>query len=146
MEIDLLQKYILIPLDIYRKVAQNKDITSKLEAWLTLFSAENPETIIKLISAYPEFWDIYEEAYAICLNMKNIMGIFSEELHELDRNTVQYMIDEMQDTINTLQSSLDNGIRHTIKFLRQRQCSDDQIIADLHAQYGLSSSQLKEYL
>lgn len=28
------------------------------------------------------------------------MGMFSKELQELDRNTVQYMIDVMQDTIN----------------------------------------------
>lgn len=32
----------------------------------------------------------------MCQNMAKIMGLFSKELQELDRNTVQYMIDEMQ--------------------------------------------------
>ncbi|MDE7131571.1 MAG: hypothetical protein K2O65_07195, partial [Lachnospiraceae bacterium] len=32
---------------------------------------------------------------------------FSKELYELDRNTVQYMIDEMQDTIDTQRDELD---------------------------------------
>lgn len=32
--------------------------------------------------------------------MEDVMGLFSEELRILDRNTVQYMIDEMQDTID----------------------------------------------
>jgi len=153
LEIDLLQKYIFITLDIYQKVAQNKDITNKRDAWLTLLSADDPETIIQLISRYPEFQGIYEEAYTICLNMENIMGIFSEELYELDKNTVQYMIDEMQDTINeqkdtisTLQSTLDNAILYRIKLLKEKHYSNDQIIEDLHAQYNLSKAQLKEYL
>lgn len=30
------------------------------------------------------------------------MDMFSKELQELDRNTVQYMIDEMQEEIDTL--------------------------------------------
>lgn len=35
------------------------------------------------------------------------MGIFSEELRILDRNTVQLMIDEMQDELNTLNQQRD---------------------------------------
>ena len=32
--------------------------------------------------------------------------MFSKELQELDRNTVQYMIDEMQDTINEQKNTI----------------------------------------
>ena len=39
---------------------------------------------------------------------ENVMGIFSEELKILDRNTVQLMIDEMQDTINAQQNTIDS--------------------------------------
>lgn len=49
---------------------------------------------------------MYEQAYHICRNVEDIMGLFSEELRILDRNTVQYMIDEMQDTIDAQQASL----------------------------------------
>lgn len=35
------------------------------------------------------------------------MEMFSKELYELDRNTVQYMIDEMQDTIDAQKDELD---------------------------------------
>ena len=34
------------------------------------------------------------------------MRIFSKELEELDKNTVQYMIDEMQDTIDAQKEQL----------------------------------------
>ena len=43
---------------------------------------------------------MYDEAYMICRNIEEVMDMFSEELYELDKNTVQYMIDEMQDTID----------------------------------------------
>lgn len=35
-------------------------------------------------------------------NVERVMGMFSEELRELDRNTVQLMIDEMQEEIDAL--------------------------------------------
>ena len=66
---------------------------------LMFFSAEEPEEIVKLIQAYPQFKPMYEEAYEMCRNMEDIMGLFSKELRELDRNTVQLMIDEMQEEL-----------------------------------------------
>ena len=105
--LELLQKYIFIPLDIFRKNHYNKTIESRLEAWLTFFSEDNPERIIELISSYPEFKFMYEDIYRICCNMEEVMGIFSEELRILDRNTVQLMIDEMQDELNTLNQQRD---------------------------------------
>ena len=64
------------------------------------FGSEEPERIIELIESYPDFREIYEDSYEICLNMEKVMGMYSKELQELDRNTVQYMIDEMQEIIN----------------------------------------------
>ena len=40
-----------------------------------------------------------EHVYETCRNIEGVMGMFSEELRELDRNTVHLMIDEMQDEI-----------------------------------------------
>ncbi|MBD5455271.1 MAG: hypothetical protein HDR23_02150, partial [Lachnospiraceae bacterium] len=45
--------------------------------------------------------------YEICLNVERVMDMFSEELYELDKNTVQYMIDEMQETIDEQRSVID---------------------------------------
>ena len=61
---------------------------------------DRPEMIQRLVDTYPEFRLLYEEVYAICLDTERVMEMFSKELLELDRNTVQYMIDEMQDEID----------------------------------------------
>ena len=95
-----MQKYLFIPLDIFQKNKQNIDINEKRDAWLTLFSSDNPDDIIELIEKYPDFRRIYEEGYQICLNIEGVMDMFSEELYELDKNTVEYMIDEMQETVD----------------------------------------------
>ena len=73
---------------------------------LMFFSAEEPEEIVKLIQAYPQFKPMYEEVYEMCRNMEEIMGLFSKELRELDRNTVQLMIDEMQEDLEQKRAEL----------------------------------------
>ena len=100
LKMNLLQNFIFIALDIFRKNMENKTVENELDAWLMFFASEEPERIIELIESYPDFREIYEDIYEICLNMEKVMGMYSKELQELDRNTVQYMIDEMQEIIN----------------------------------------------
>jgi len=82
----------------------NKGVSkdNRLEAWLTFLCEDEPEWILKFLEIYPEFEVLYEEVFRLCRNTEYMMGIFSEELAILDENTVQYMIDEMQEEINKL--------------------------------------------
>ena len=117
LELELLQKYVFIPLDIFRGIYHNDGKSNgknsanrrwnKTEAWLTFLSTDEPEIIIELIRQYPEFKEMYEEIYVMCQNVEKVMEMFSKELIQLDRNTVQYMIDEMQDTIDIQKEELE---------------------------------------
>ena len=117
LELELLQKYVFIPLDIFRTIYHNNVKSNgknsanrrwnKTEAWLTFLSTDEPEIIIELIRQYPEFKEMYEEIYVMCQNVEKVMEMFSKELIQLDRNTVQYMIDEMQDTIDVHKEELE---------------------------------------
>lgn len=82
VEIELLQEFIFIPLDIAKKIHQNSGVRNKLEAWFIFLSDDNPETIIRLIDTYPEFRDMYEEIYDLCLNTEKVMNMVSKELLE----------------------------------------------------------------
>lgn len=119
LKLNLLQEFILIPLDIFTQIAHNKIIEEKLEAWLTFFSTDNPERIIGLIEAYPEFKEMYEEVYNICLNTERVMKMFSEELLELDRNTVQYMIEEQQERLEEQRKQLEEQRKESEKQQRE---------------------------
>lgn len=64
-----------------------------------IFCMDDPETIIEIIEKYPDFKEMYEQAYDVCRNIEEVMQMFSKELLELDRNTVKLMIDDMQKQI-----------------------------------------------
>ena len=70
-------------------------------------SSDEPEDIVRLITDYPEFKVIYDEVYNLCLNVEKVMEMFSKELKELDQNTVQLMIDEMQEDLKQKGKELD---------------------------------------
>lgn len=101
-------QYVFITLDIFKKNIHNKityKFENKLEAWLTFLSEDNPEIILKLIEAYPEFKALYEDGYRLCLNTEEVMRMFSKELAELDKNTVQ-LIEDLTQKIKLLTEQL----------------------------------------
>lgn len=107
IEIDLLQKYVFVSLDNFRKRSHNEIIKNELEAWLTFFATEEPGQIANLIAAYPDFRSLYADVYNICQNTERVMKMFSKELQIIDENTVQYMMDELQAKVDELQEKID---------------------------------------
>ena len=142
IEIDLLQEYIFISLDIFHSILHNNGnrIRNKLEAWLAFLSMDEPEMIEKLIREYPQFQQYYKEIYELCQNTEKVMGMFSKELQELDRNTVQYMIDDMQDEINAQKELLNkkdnelNAQKETIVEQEELLSKKDEEIEELKCQ------------
>ncbi len=96
LKMNLLQEFVFVALDIFKKNHQNRTIRKRLEGWLSFLSSDKPEDIIALIKKYPDFKPMYQQVYEICQNIEQVMGMFSKELYELDRNTVWYMIDELK--------------------------------------------------
>ena len=54
-EIELLQEFCYVCLDIFRDLLHNKGIRNKLDAWLTFLSVDDSEAIEALLDQYPEF-------------------------------------------------------------------------------------------
>ena len=111
LEMNLLQKYLFVPLDIFQKIQHNKNgeikIANRLEAWLAFLCMDRPEEIIAIIEKYPDFKDLYSQIYDMCRNIEEVMAMFSKELLEMDRNTVQLMIDDMQKELDETKDELD---------------------------------------
>ncbi|MCM1171257.1 MAG: Rpn family recombination-promoting nuclease/putative transposase [Clostridium sp.] len=107
LTIDLLQKYIFIPLDIFKEKLYGRGMETELDAWLSFLACDDPVIIAKLITEYPMFKRLYEDAYYICENVERVMNMFSEELRILDRNTVQLMIDEQQAILDEQKTAIE---------------------------------------
>lgn len=107
LKLNMLQNFIFIPIDIFLEKLHNDGINNELEAWLTFLGCDEPEYIIQLIMKYPYFTELYQTLYDLCQNIERVMEMFSKELQILDRNTVKYMIDTLQEELNDTQAQLD---------------------------------------
>ena len=96
-----------------------------------------------MITEYPEFKAMYEHVYNMCRNVEDVMGIFSEELKILDRNTVKYMVDEMQETIDEQKKQLETSAE-TIDEQKKQLKTKQSKIDELQEQIELLQKQLKE--
>jgi len=94
LQMDLLQEYLLVPLDIFLNIPHNN--INKLEAWLYFIASDKIEDIQKVCDAYPEFQELYREIFRFRYHPKELVSMFSETLRILDQNTIQYMIDDMK--------------------------------------------------
>ena len=142
IKLNLLQEYTFVPLDIFLKILHNNGIRNKLEAWLAFLSCDEPEMILKLIQEYPQFRRYYDEIYELCRNTEKVINMFSKELQELDRNTVQYMIDEMQAEIDEQEKQLkekDEVISNQSAAISQK----DSKISDQNATISSLTSELE---
>lgn len=144
IELNMLQNIIFIPVDIFLEKLHNSNrIDGEFEAWLTFLGSDEPRYIIKLIREYPYFMSLYKDLYQMCLNVERVMNMFSEELKILDRNTVKYMIDELQDELDDTKAELDSA-KAEIADKDAAIADKDTTIADQNAIIAELQAKLKE--
>ena len=109
-KMNLLQKYLFVALDNFRSIKHNESskmvINNRLEAWLAFMCMDDPDDILRIIESCPDFKEMYEQIYDICRNLDGVMRMFSKELQELDRNSVELMVDEMQKDLDKTREKL----------------------------------------
>ena len=91
-----MQEYWLIALDVFREFPYPKSRSEQI-AWLSLLATEDMAEAEKLMEEYPWLKEIYQEMAAYMSEPKEVLNMFSEALKIMDRNTVQYMIEEQMD-------------------------------------------------
>lgn len=123
-----LEQITYVSLDNYREKSDN-EIVSKLDAWLTFFSTEDPALITKLVSEYPEFLPMYQDITEFRKKPSEVIGMFSEALRIMDRNTTKYMIDEMKQQIIDQQQT----IEEKDKTIQKLQETIDQLNAKIES-------------
>ncbi len=148
LKLDLLQKYLLIPLDIFLESLHNRSrnldlagsrksrtgiFRNKLEAWLTFIASDKPEDIMNVVRAYPEFREPYREVFAFRYRQRELISMYSKALSILDANTVEYMVEEQRKEILKLTEALTEALKDKDKALadRERVLADrDKALAD----------------
>lgn len=104
LHLDNLLNFIYVPLDIFREMSHNE--FEELEAWLYFLSSDNPVHVHKVIEKYPFFKELYQKIINFRYRPKELIAMYSEALSILDRNTVNYMIEDMQNQLEQARESL----------------------------------------
>ena len=86
-----------------------QNIVTELDAWLTFFSCTDSEHIVRLVQEYPKFLEYYKDIAVFRTKPKELIYMFSEALEILDRNTANYMIDELAQEVKSVKEELDSA-------------------------------------
>ena len=100
LQMNLLQEYFLIVLDAFCQneyTEGEKSDMDNLDGWLSILTAETMADVERVIRRYPWSEPIFREMSACVNNPEEVILMFSEALKIADRNTVKYMIEELQD-------------------------------------------------
>ena len=107
LQVELLQKYWLIALDVFKEISYSIDIDrNEQTAWLSLLATEDVEEAEKLAEEYPWLKEIYREMEGYLHKPQEVLHMFSEALKILDQNTVQYMVEQQQEQISQQQEQI----------------------------------------
>ena len=122
LSLPALMNFIYIPLDIFRAMPHNK--LKELDAWLYFLSSDDPKDMQHVVQKYPFFRELYQDIIRFRYQPKEVISMYSEALAIMDKNTVEYMIDEMWAEIRKNERSLqqkDAALQQKDSILQQKE-------------------------
>jgi hypothetical protein len=96
-------------------------------------SKDDANSIVELVNKYPEFLEMYQEIREFRKRPEEVLGMWSEALHILDKNTERFMVDELREQVAEKDRELaakDEKICQQASILAEK----DARIAELEAQ------------
>ncbi len=85
-------------LDVFKENSYHKE-EGERTGWLSLLVTETVKEAMENVVRFPWLEEIYREMAEYRRRPGEAMEMFSEALRQMDRNTVQYMIEEQQKEI-----------------------------------------------
>ena len=106
LEMEFLQEYCLVALDVFRQIPYAVD-RNEQTVWLSLLVTETVEEAEELMTEYPWLKEIYKEIAMLRQKPEEVLHMFSEALRIMDRNTVKYMVEEQQKELEEQRKELE---------------------------------------
>ena len=120
LNMELLQEYYLVALDVFQKIPYSEGEKSEQRAWLSLLTTENLEDAERLIEDYPWLKEIYQEIAMLHRKPEEVLGMWSEALRMLDENTLKYYVEELEEKLQQVTKEKDEELRKTLRENREK--------------------------
>ena len=98
---------------------------------------------MKLVQAYPKFIELYRDIAEFRKSPGEVIGMFSEALRIMDRNTTKYMIEDMKRQYDDAKARLDDTKNQLDDTKSQLDDTKNQL-DDTKARYDEIKAQLEE--
>lgn len=132
IKINLLQDFLLISLDTFKKYRYSDIITGRTNVteydcdktqysdgisdkmvsdrikYMSLFVAETPEEIDRLVALFPDLESVRHDINEYLVRPKEVLNMFTEALRILDRNTANLMVDRLKEEVDSLKGENDS--------------------------------------
>ena len=122
----------MVYLDVFRKFPYPK-VKNEQTAWLSFLLTESIADAESLMEEYPWLEEVYQELAMLRQRPEEVLGMFSDALKILDRNTVKYMIEEQQKVMDDQRRTLEEQKRSLLE-KDQRLQEKDQTIQEKEAE------------
>ena len=115
LEMELLQEFCLIALDVFREIPYSEDEKSEQKAWLSLLTTENLKDAERQVRNYPWLEEIYREIAMLRQRPEEVLGMWSEALRILDENTLKYYVEELEEKLRKVTEEKDAELQKVAK-------------------------------
>lgn len=122
----------LVVMDIILRLADGSIVDVEMQKHGYLFTGERSSCylsdMIELVERYPEFIECYHDIVEFRRKPEELITMFSEALIQMDKNTVQYMIEEQQKELEEQQKELEAKDREINQLKKQIENSKNKDI------------------
>ncbi len=106
IKLNMLEKFCIISLDVFRKIPYSEIKKNEQAAWLFLLSMNSPEDAKLLIKDFPWMEPIFQEIASLRKRPEEVLSMWSEALPMLDENSLKYRVEELSEELDNLNGTV----------------------------------------
>lgn len=115
IKLNMLEKFCIISLDVFRKIPYSEIKKNEQAAWLFLLSMNSPEDAKLLIKDFPWMEPIFQEIASLRKRPEEVLSMWSEALPMLDENSLKYRVEELSEEVDELNEKLEQAQKNAEK-------------------------------
>lgn len=115
IKLNMLEKFCIISLDVFRKIPYSEIKKNEQAAWLFLLSMNSPEDTKLLMQDFPWMEPIFQEIASLRKRPEEVLSMWSEALPMLDENSLKYRVEELSEEVDELNEKLEQAQKNAEK-------------------------------
>ncbi len=131
IKLNMLEKFCIISLDVFRKIPYSEIKKNEQAAWLFLLSMNSPEDAERLTQDFPWMESIFQEIASLRQRPEEVLSMWSEALPMLDENSLKYRVEELSEELDNTNKKLEQSQKNEEREKAAREAAEKKTQAAL---------------